>query len=126
MTEREIQTALDSGLRLGVVKSVDTPDYLGWILVSKHFPNPRFNSVLNESEHAHLLQEQRERERSPYLVLKIELKRSVHEAGIYETEGDYRMKVKTWCKDLQHVREVLNQSGVELWQLRESREIDAP
>jgi hypothetical protein len=126
MTQKEVQALLDSGLRLGVTKPVDSPDFLGWILVSKHPSNPRIMGTLDESEDARLLEEQRQRERTPYLILNIELNRSVHEAGTYETEGDYRMKAATWCKNLDHVEEMLSGLGVELDQLRESREIDAP
>ena len=126
MTHTEVQLLLDSGLRLGVTKPVDSPDYLGWILVSKHPSNPRLTSILAKSPETHQLAEQLRREVAPYLVLNIELKRSVHEAGDYETEDDYRIKTKTWCKDLKHVQDVLKELGVELEQLRESREIDAP
>lgn len=126
MTLKELQVLLDRGLRLGVVKPTDSPDWLGWILVSKHPSNPRFREVLDELEHAHLLEEQRRRDLAPYLVLNIELKRSVHEEGNYETEDDYRMKTESWCTDLPHVQDVLRSFGVELWQLHDSREIDAP
>ena len=126
MTQKEAQLLLNSGFRLGVTKLVDSPEYLGWILVSKHPSNPRMKGILEESQETHLLEEQRQRELAPYLVLNIELKRPVHEAGDYETEGDYRMKTKTWCKDLKHVQDVLRELGVELGRLRQSREIDAP
>jgi hypothetical protein len=128
MTYKEIQGLLDSGLSLGVRKALDSPDYLGWILLSKHRLNPRLKEILDESEpeHAHRLEKERRRELAPYLILDIELSRSVHEAGGYETEDDYRKKVATWCRDLEHVETVLKELGVELHQLRESRELDAP
>lgn len=83
-------------------------------------------SILDEDEDAHLLKEQRQREVAPYLILNIELNRSVHESDAYETEEDYRMKTRTWCKDLKHVEKVLRELGVELAQLRGRWEIDAP
>ena len=122
----EVEALLDAGLRLGVTKPVDSSDYLGWIVVSKHPSNPRIIGIVVESEHAHLLEEQRQRELAPYLILNVELNRSVHETGAYETEADYRMKERTWCKDLKHVEEMLRRLGVTFDQLRESREIDAP
>ena len=127
MTQNEIQSLLDSGSRLGVTKSVDSPDYLGWILVGKHPANLRRLAILEESgELSQTAEVERARIGASYLVLNIELKRSVHEAGEYETEDDYRMKTATWCKDLTHVQDVLRKLGVELGQLQFAREIDAP
>jgi hypothetical protein len=126
MTEEDIQSMLDRGLRLGVVKPMDTAEYLGWILVSKHSPDPRRNALLDGIEDASAFAEQQEREVAPYLILNIELKRSVHESGDYETEKDYRMKTKTWCRDLEHVRHVLDGLGFGLNDLRQSNQLDAP
>jgi hypothetical protein len=107
MTESEVQGLLDSGLRLGVTKPVDSPDYLGWILVKKFSPNTRFKEILDQNKHARIQAEQRRYEMTPFLVMNIELKRLGHEAGIYKTENDCRMKTQTWCKDFKQVQDVL-------------------
>jgi hypothetical protein len=126
MIRSEVERLLDAGFRLGVTKPVDSPDYLGWVLVSQHRPSPRLKSILDPAEHSELLEEQRQREVAPYLILNLELRRSVHESGDYETEEDYRMKTKTWCRDINEVQAALQKLGVELSQLCEAREIGAP
>src|SRR5688572_12402442 len=122
----EIEDLLDSGFRVGFEKPTDDPEYVGWILVSKVKPNERLLQVMSEEDSPELIREERRRQSEPYFLMKIELKRSVHEAGAYETESDYRQNEKYWFSDLKHVAEQLREWGYSLEEAKEARELDAP
>ena len=126
MTFDEVERLLDAGFRAGFRKPTNNVDYLGWIIISKHKPNMRILELFDESEHPELVREERWYQREPYLVLVIELKRSVHEAGDYETEGDYRQKDAYRYGSLSEVESQLQKWGYSFEQARETRELDAP
>ena len=126
MNYTELEKLLDSGGRVGFIKPTDSPDYLGWILIAKIEANRRLLELVTEAEAPALVQEERRRLVQPYMVLQIELKRSIHEAGEYETESDYRQKERLWFGDLEAVAEQLRQWGYELQDARSARELDAP
>jgi hypothetical protein len=126
MTVNEIERLLDSGFRVGFEKATGAEEYLGWILVSKMKPNARILQLIAESEAPDLIREERRRESQPYMVLNIELKRSVHETGGYETEADYRLKERFWFGTLEDVAKQFSAWGFSLEQAKEARELDAP
>lgn len=122
----ELEGLLDRKESVGFRKPTDDPEYLGWILVRKLEANPRLLELFDESEAPELVREERRRQHEPYLVLRIELKRSVHEAGDYETEQDYRQKEQLWFGSLADVEKQLAQWGYSLEDARNARELDAP
>jgi hypothetical protein len=95
-------------------------------LVSKVKTNTRYLELVGEAEAPLQVAEERRREKQPYLLLRIELKRSVHEAGDYETEGDYRMKDRFWFSTLSDLAEQLTAWGYSLEDAIGARELDAP
>lgn len=117
---------LDHGQRVGFVKQTGDSEYLGWIVLSKLKPNRRLLEVLGHDRDSVCVAEERRREREPYLLMVIELKREVHEAGAYETEEDYRQKDKYWFANLADVERKLDEWGISLSDGREARELDAP
>jgi hypothetical protein len=126
MEGQEIEAMIDKGLRVGFIKPTMNPEYLGWILLTKLTPNRRLLEVLTAEEAPELVAEEHRREREPYFLLVIELRRDVHEAGDYETEADYRQKDKYWYASLDDVAKKLAEWGFELEDARGSRELDAP
>lgn len=126
MTLDEVDRLLERGNRMGFIKPTDDLDFLGWIIVSKIKPNERLLEILEEAEAPELVREERRRRDRPFLVLTIELDRKVHEAGGYESEGDYRMKERLWFPDLLAVQTQLLAWGYSLNQARDARELDAP
>ncbi|WP_437287729.1 hypothetical protein [Sorangium sp. So ce406] len=126
MDRQEIDAMLDQGQRVGFVKQTSDPEYLGWIVLSKLNPNRRLLEVLGHDSDSVYVAEERRREREPYLLMVIELKREVHDAGGYETEEDYRRKDRYWFATLEDVERKLGEWGMSLSDGREARELDVP
>jgi hypothetical protein len=130
MDEDVIKNYLEAGHQLGIRISLDDYDYdyLGWILVSKLASNPRVLELLEgeDEEEFPVLKEERRRAVTPFLIRDIELKRSVHESGDYETEADFRKKDMVWCSSLTEINDFLKTKGYRLTDLEDSRTIDAP
>ena len=126
MQRRDVERLLDLGIRLGFAKPVQDPDYLGWILVLRQKPNPRVRELLNEEEAPSVIAREERIKRTPFLVLVLELRRDVHEAGGYENEADYRRKERYWFANLDEVEAQLTEWGYALENARDSRELDAP
>jgi len=122
----EVERLLEQGGRVGFIKPTNDPNYLGWILLWKVKANQRLLEILDEADDPIRVKEERRRQREPYLLLRIELKRSVHEAGDYETEKDYRQKDKFWFSSLDDVEKHLVAWGYSLKHARPARELDAP
>jgi hypothetical protein len=126
MDSEEAEQLLDQGFSIGFTKPTDDPAYLGWITISKVKPSSRLLEVLSEDEAPDAVREERRRQREPYLVLVVELRRDVHESGDYETESDYRQKDRHWFSDLSAAARLLESWGYSLRDAREARELDAP
>ncbi len=125
-TRREIERLLESGIRLGFSIPLEDPEYLGWVLVTRLKPNPRVLELIDESDAPRAVARERQIERTPFLVLVLELRRDVHEAGGYETEEDYRRKDRYWFASLDEVEARLREWELELADAKDGREIDAP
>lgn len=115
---------LDRGIVVGFVKPTDDPRFLGWILIKKLTVNPRIIDLF--SEHEPPGREERERLAMPYLVTHLEIDRAVHESGEYETEDEYRQKVRFRFSTLEEVEAHLHGLGLLLRDARDARLIDAP
>lgn len=126
MRRDEIESLLERGFRVGFVKPTEDPEYLGWILLSKHRANERILEAITERDAPPIVAEEKRRRERPYLLLAIELRRTVHESGDYETERDFRQNEKLWFSSLHDVAIQLSQWGYSLEAAREAREIDAP
>jgi hypothetical protein len=122
----EVERLLEHGERIGFLKPADDPAYLGWILLSKVKPNLRFLQLVTPDDDPKGVAEERRRAEAPYMLLRVELKRSVHEAGDYETEQDYRQKESFWFRSLDEVEGQLTQWGYSLAEAMDARELDAP
>lgn len=122
----QVEQLLDQGERVGFTKPTSDAQYLGWILIAKVMADLRLLEVLSEEEDPRRVQEEKRRLEKPYLVLQIELKRAVHEAGDYETEADYRQKDRLWFASLEDVARQLSAWGYDLREARGARELDAP
>jgi hypothetical protein len=126
MTLNEIEVLLSGGFRVGFEQPSQDDEYIGWILVSKIVAKERILELLDEDEAPDLVREQARRRTEPYLLERLELKRSVHEGGDYETESDYRQKDQYWFGSLHEVAARLALWGYRLEDAREARELDAP
>jgi hypothetical protein len=127
MDLKDVEEALARGVRLGFRKETDDPEYLGWVLVSKLKANDRILELFPEEEgRPKVVSEEQRRRARPYLVRRIELKRSVHESGEYESEADYRLHEKYWHGSLLAVQQQLTSWGLWLEEAKDSRELDAP
>lgn len=122
----ELEQLLERGERVGFVKPTDDLDYLGWILIAKIKANQRFLGLVTENDAPERFREERRRSREPYLLLQLELKRSVHEEGGYETEADYRQKDRLWFATLDDLAQNLQESGFDIRNARLARDLDAP
>jgi len=92
----------------------------------KQKPNQRVLELIDEEEAPTVVARERRLQRTPYLLIVIDLDRSVHEAGGYETEDDYRQKDRYWFATLDEVEHQLRAWGYRLEDARDSRELDAP
>jgi hypothetical protein len=121
-----LEELLDRGERLGFAKPTGDDEYLGWILIAKVKANVRLLELFSGDHDDVRVEEEKRRLKRPYMVLQIELKRTVHEAGDYETDADYRQKERLWFANLEEVAEQLRDWGYDLHEARGARELDAP
>ena len=132
MNQEEVEQYLTNNFQLGFVKPTGSPDYLGWVLLTKMTPQyaiPNYDS-LDPAEDADLIREldaRREYIRQhPYFVRVVELNRAVHESGTYETEEDYRQKHKYYFATLDGVEAFFRAFGYSFATIKTGRDIDAP
>jgi len=126
MLNKNIDASLAAGLRLGVIFDSENSDYLGWVLLKKHKPNEGILRNFSDQKDSALYHEEYQSIQKPYLLMIVELKKSVHESGDYETDQDYRRKDIHRYSSLTEVEAVLHKLGYTLGDLKDSREIDAP
>ena len=134
MQKNEIEDNLTGGGRLGLIKLTNSDKYLGWILLTKilraentisnfHFLDPIEDKEIIDSDLNYIAYVRD----NPYQVRIIELKKEVHESGVYETEEDYRMNIKHHFSSLDRVEQFLTENfHFDLKDMRPSRELDAP
>src|SRR5438477_3865770 len=88
MQKLQLEYYLKRGNTVGFEMPTGDPEYLGWILISKQEPNARLLGLFTEEEESYwLIRKEHRKLTHPYFVHRFELKRSVHEAGDYETEA---------------------------------------
>lgn len=126
MNFETLERVLHKEETVGFVKPTGDPEYLGWILIRKHKANNRILELIEPSDNPHIVAKEEQLQREPYMILCIELKRSVHEAGVYETQDDYRLMDRYRFSSLVEVERQLAEWGYSLADARYSRDIDAP
>jgi hypothetical protein len=125
MKAENIEQLLDDGVRIGFMKPTHDDEYLGWIIISKYKPDQRALDIASSIDNSRS-RDMLHRAAFPYMLLVIELKKSVHEAGGYETEDDYRLKERHWFASLVEVAKQISLWGYSLEQAKDARELDAP
>jgi len=126
MRREDLERYLERGDCLGFEKRTNSDEYLGWILLDKQKPLDRYLSLLKPDEQPEFRAEQEFIRQHPYHVLVIELRRDVHESGVYESNEDYRLRENYNFSTLDEVESFVNGHGHKLEEIKWLREIDAP
>lgn len=127
MNRDELRKKLDSGESWGFIKKTDSDDYLGWILIAKLQPIIIYEKKAYSEEHyAYLIKKQEERKKHPYFVRIIELRKDVHESGVYETSEDYRQNDIYDFSTFDEVEQFIIKLGYVFKNIKDRWELDAP
>jgi hypothetical protein len=128
MNLEELEERLDKGEQWGVIKETDSPDYLGWILITKRRPPTMWpRDTYGDSDlYSRLMDQTRDIIEKPYHVRVIELRRDVHESGEYESTEDYRQNENYYFKALDEVERIIEQLGCSIKNIKFRSELDAP
>jgi hypothetical protein len=128
MRQADLEKRLDYGEQWGFIKNTDSPDYLGWVLITKRKPKPVTPIDPEQDRERYLKWVQRTEalRKQPYSVLILELRRDVHESGQYESTEDYRTREYYLFASLEEVVEFLHKLGYSLENIKHRSELDAP
>ena len=120
----EIKWFLENGRTLGFTIETDDEHYLGWLLISKIQPNFRVLEIVGADDE-HRARQELYREKQ-YQVRVVQLNRTVHDSGDYETNEDYRINECFHLSSLAEVEAFLGKFGKRLSEIRPSSQIDSP
>ena len=124
MQRTDLESFLTEGKQLGFRNSVGNPDRYGWILLFKEQPHYRYLSLLEPGEEPGFVQEQKEIEEKPFVVLIIELEKTKHENPEFYEEFDVHQIHR--FSDLNQIQAFLLQFDLQLEDIKWPIEIDAP
>jgi hypothetical protein len=128
MTFEELEKCLERGEQWGFRKETDSPDYLGWILITKRKPPFVWKKEAYDNEELYFkVKGESERlAKAPYHVRVIELRRDVHESDAYEENDDYRLNDNRYFASLAEVEEFIKTFGYDFDSIKWRGELDAP
>lgn len=122
----QLDQLLSRGHELGIRYQPDDPECYGWILVRRDRPDTSHSTWLTRGNDPKFLAQQARILERPFTVRLLELLRSVHDAGDYEDNDDYRKYEWHHFKNLEDVTEFLGSLGHTIHELKWQRDIDAP
>lgn len=97
---------------------------VGWILLSKRFPTPKFFELVSEEENPRGHQRQRRIQQEPYWLMIEEVTRAVFESDRFPTENDYLLKIGYSFRTLDDVESFLKEIGFGLAEIKWGADID--
>jgi hypothetical protein len=112
----------------GWLKDTDDFDYLGWVLIHKykHIIIYEKEAYSNEEHYFRLIKKAEIQKKYPYYVRIIELRRDIHESGVYETGDDYRQNDCYDFSTLDEVEQFILELGYSFENIKDRWELDAP
>jgi hypothetical protein len=127
MDKNELEKNLTSA-DWGFLKDTNSVDYLGWVLIHKYKPLIIYEkeAYSSEEQYIRLLKEDKRRKKYPYHVRIIELRRDIHESGVYETGDDYKQNDCYHFSTLDEVAQFITELGYSFENIKDRWELDAP
>jgi len=124
----DLSKHLNNGERWGFRTNPDSLDYLGWVLISKRTPPVIYPYHFSQSieRHERLVKEAAELKACPFHVSVLELNRTVHESGVYESTEDYRVRDNHYFATLEEALMFFESQHLNLKDIKSGFDIDAP
>jgi hypothetical protein len=128
MNKTELEKKLERGEQWGFRMKLNTPECLGWILISKQKPYAAYprDAFTHEELYQHHVKGAARVKETPYHVLIIEILREAHESEKYEDEEDYRRRDNYYFSTLDDVEKLVEELGYKLEDIKWRAELDAP
>ena len=123
MTNEQLEFYLNRDNLFGF-NTDNNEDVVGWIILSKRFPNLRFFEIVKEWEAPEKYKAQMKIKEEPYLVWIAQMKRENFESDKFPCEDDYLLNTSYSFKTLEDVDGFLKEMGYELSGIKWAADVD--